>query len=94
VAAALDLADPDAREFLERAAVTDVDADPVLEARNLIAAATRRQLALMVSTTGSDQLRAITEARVSLDQIDDPERADLAAEALLGWLQGASEGDE
>ena len=94
VAAALDLADPDAREFLERAAVTDVDADPVLEARNLIAAATRRQLAQMVSTTGTDQLRAITEARVSLDQIDDPERADLAAEALLGWLQGASEGDE
>lgn len=94
VSAALDLADPDAREFLERAAVTDVDADPVLEARNLIAAATRRRLASMVSVTGADQLRAITEARVSLDQIDDPERADLAAEALLGWLQGASEGDE
>ena len=74
--------------------VVDVDADPVLETRNLIAAATRRRLASMVSVTGADQLRAITEARVSLDQIDDPERADLAAEALLGWLQGGSEGSE
>ena len=94
VSAALDLADPEAREFLERAAVTDVDADPVLEARNLIGAAVRRRLARMVSVTGADQLRAITEARVLLDQLDDPERADLAAEALLGWLHGANEGDE
>jgi DNA primase len=51
IEAALDLADPDAREFLERASVADVDADPVLEARNLIAAATRRRLASMVSVT-------------------------------------------
>ena len=55
---ALDRADPEAREFLERAAVADVDADPVLEARNLIAAATRRRLAQMVVDIAPDQLPA------------------------------------
>ncbi len=91
---ALDLADPDAREFLERASVADVDADPVIEARNLVAAATRRQLAQMVGVAGADAIRAMTTARMWLDQLDDSEQADVAAEALLGWLQGASEGSE
>ena len=91
---ALERADPDAREFLERAAVADVDADPVVEARNLLAAATRRRLSQMVGVTGSDAQRAIRDARVSLDEMDDAERADDAAEALLGWLTGASEGAE
>ncbi len=89
---ALGLADPEAREFLERAAVADVDADPVLEARNLIAAATRRRLSQMVVDIAPDQLFAIREARLQLDQMEDAEGADVAAEALLGWLQGASEG--
>ena len=91
---ALELADPEAREFLERAAVADVDADPLLEARNLIAAATRRRLAKMVVDIAPDQLPAIRDARVQLDQMEDPERADVAAEALLGWLQREPEGDE
>ncbi|MFI0527886.1 MAG: DNA primase, partial [Ilumatobacteraceae bacterium] len=91
---ALDRADPEAREFLERAAVADVDADPVLEARNLIAAATRRRLAQMVVDIAPDQLPAIRGARLQLDEMEDPERADVAAEALLGWLHGASEGAE
>ena len=91
---ALELADPDAREFLERAAVADVDADPLLEARNLIAAATRRRLAQMVVDIAPDQLPAIRDARLQLDQMEDPERADVAAEALLGWLQREPEGDE
>ena len=43
--AALEAADPDAREVLERAAVADLDVDPEVEARNLIAAAVRRELA-------------------------------------------------
>ncbi|MDO9174033.1 MAG: hypothetical protein Q7V62_04455, partial [Actinomycetota bacterium] len=92
IEAALELADPDAREFLERAAVADVDADPVLEARNLIAAATRRRLAQMVGVTEADELHAMRDARVALDDMEEPERADAAAEALLGWLQGAHEG--
>jgi len=91
---ALDLADPEAREFLERAAVADVDADPLLEARNLIAAATRRRLGQMVVDIAPDQLPAIRDARLQLDEMEDPERADVAAEALLGWLQREHEGDE
>ncbi|MDO8361727.1 MAG: DNA primase [Actinomycetota bacterium] len=94
IEAALQLADPEAREFLERAAVADVDAEPVVEARNLIAAATRRQLGRSVSLTEPDQLRSIRDARLALEQIDEAEGADAAAEALLGWLQGASEGSD
>lgn len=91
---ALELADPEAREFLERASVADVDADPLLEARNLIAAATRRRLAQMVVDIAPDQLPAIRDARLQLDQMEEPERADVAAEALLGWLHREPEGDE
>ncbi len=91
---ALELADPEAREFLERASVADVDADPLLESRNLIAAATRRRLARMVVDIAPDQLPLIRDARLQLDDMEDPERADVAAEALLGWLQREHEGDE
>jgi len=41
-----------------------------------------------------DQLLAIRDARLQLDEMEDPERADVAAEALLGWLQRAHEGEE
>jgi len=88
---ALELADPEAREFLERAAVTDVDADPVLEARNLIAAATRRLLARQAGITDPAVMLSMREARLALELIDRPDSADGAAEALLGWIQGASE---
>ncbi len=91
VEAALELADPEARELLERASVADVDADPVIEARNLIAAATRRRLARSVQLTEPEQLLAVREARLALEEIDNPERADIAAEALLGWLEGVGE---
>ena len=94
IEAALALADPEAREFLERASVADVDADALLESRNLIAAATRRRLAQMVVDIAPDQLPLIRDARLQLDDMEDPERADVAAEALLGWLHGASEGAE
>ena len=89
---ALELADPEAREFLERAAVTDVDADPVLEARNLIAAATRRQLAASTHTTDPEALHALRDARLALETIEQSDAADAGAETLLGWLKGASEG--
>ncbi len=91
VEAALELADPEARELLERASVADVDADPVIEARNLIAAATRRRLARSVQLTEPEQLLAVRDARLALEEIDNPERADTAAEALLGWLEGVGE---
>ncbi|CAN5524906.1 hypothetical protein BH10ACT2_BH10ACT2_06510 [soil metagenome] len=91
---ALELADPEAREFLERAAVTDVDADPVLEARNLIAAATRRQLASSVHVTDPDAVHALRDARLALETIEQSDAGDAGAETLLGWLKGASEGRE
>jgi DNA primase len=88
---AMELADPEARELLERAAVADVDADPVMEARNLIAATTRRLLARQVGVTEPEALHAMREARLALERIDQPEHADDAAEALLGWIHGANE---
>ncbi len=91
IEAALELADPEAREFLERAAVADLDADPIIEARNLIAAATRRLLARQVTVTDPDELHAMREARLALELIDDSDSADGAAEALLGWIQGVNE---
>jgi DNA primase len=88
---ALELADPEAREFLERAAVSDVDAEPVVEARNLIGATTRRLLTRQVGVTEPEDLMAMREARLQLELIDDAEAADGAAEALLGWIQRVSE---
>lgn len=91
---ALELADPEAREFLERAAVTDVDANPVLEARNLIAAATRRQLAASVHITDPKAVHALRDARLALEEIEQTDAGDAGAETLLGWLKGATEGRE
>ena len=84
-------AGPEARELLERAAVADLDADPVLEARNLIAAATRRLLARHSAASEPEQLLAMRTARLDLELIVRPDTADSAAEALLGWIKGASE---
>ena len=91
---ALEKADPEAREFIERAAVADLDVDPVVEVRNLIAAATRRRLSRHPATGAVDELRAMRDARLALERIDDPEGADAAAEELLGWLQGVHEESE
>ena len=55
LAVAIETADPEAREVLERAAVADLDVDAETEARNLIAAAVRRQLAQR-SGTGDPEL--------------------------------------
>lgn len=94
---ALSLADPEARELLERAAVADLDVDPVREARNLVAAATRRALARRRGTT-TDELLELSEARLHLERIDDPVHGEEAAEALLLWLEEVPEergdGDE
>ena len=73
--AAIDAADPDAREVLERAAVADVDVDPEAEARNLIAAAVRRELrvggAARTGMGDPELIRDDAEARI---QLEDPGR--------------------
>ncbi len=94
LAAALDAADPDARELLERAAVADLEADPFVEACNLVAAATRRELARCARSGAPmslDELRDVSEARRQLELLDEPATAQDAAGVLLGWLAGRGE---
>jgi DNA primase len=84
--AALDAADPDARAVLERAAVADLDVDPEVEARNLIAAAVRRELATPVSGGAPDRIRDDAEARLQLEDLSAQIAGASAAGWLLGWL--------
>ena len=89
--AALDEADPEARELLERAAVADFDAEPFVEACNLIAAAVRRELARPMSVIDAESMLAHSEARRSLELLDEPDTAQEAAGVLLGWLERRGE---
>jgi DNA primase len=84
--AALDAADPDARDVLERAAVADLDVDPEVEARNLIAAAVRRELAVPAAAGDPARIRDDAEARLQLEDLGQPIAAGSAAGWLLGWL--------
>ena len=89
--AALDAADPEAREVLQRAAVADLDADPEIEAFNLINAAVRRELNLRKQITDNDEIRADSQARRQLEQFTDGTSPQNAAESLLGWLRRRTE---
>jgi DNA primase len=94
VTAALEEADPEARELLERAAVADLEAEPFVEACNLIAAATRRELQRSARSgrpMDLDELREVSEARRQLELLDEPATAQEAAGVLLGWLEGRGE---
>ena len=84
---ALQAADPEAREVLERAAVADLDADPEIEAFNLISAAVRRELGRRLRITDSDEIREDSEARVQLEQLSIRGSPQIAGEWLLGWLK-------
>jgi DNA primase len=84
--AAIEAADPDAREVLERAAVADLDVDPEVEARNLVAAAVRRELRHAPRSGDPDAVRDDAEARRRLEELGDPIAAAPAAEWLLVWL--------
>jgi DNA primase len=90
--AALEAADPEARELLERAAVADLDADPFIEACNLIVAAVRRELSRSTTVVDPDSMRATTEARQQLELLDSVATAQDAAGVLLGWLEERGEG--
>ncbi len=91
VGRSLDLADPEAREMIERAAVADIDADPAIEGRNLIAAAVRREMARRVNETDPIEILANRDARLALERFDEPSTGNDAAERLLGWLQRRNE---
>ena len=86
LSAALDAADPDARDVLERAAVADLEVQPEVEARNLIAAAVRRELSHPGSAGDPARIREDAEARLQLEELAQPIAAGSAAGWLLGWL--------
>ena len=86
VTKALELADPEAREVLERAAVADVETQPIREAWNLLSAAVRRELAHRVTLSDPEQIRVDRSARLLLENLEVPGMAESSAEQLLGWL--------
>jgi DNA primase len=86
LAVAIETADPDAREVLERAAVADLDVDAETEARNLIGAAVRRQLAQRSGTGDPELIRDDADARLHLEALGAAISSAEAAEWLLGWL--------
>ena len=89
---ALELADPEAREVLERAAVVDLSDDAVLEARNLIGAAVRRELKR--SSRRSRCRRPTVRSRAhgcGSKSSTTSERGLDVAGWLLGWLEGRME---
>jgi DNA primase len=83
---AIETADPDAREVLTRAAVADLDVDPEAEARNLIAAAVRRQLSQRAGIGDAELIREDRDARLHLEELSSANAAATSAEWLLGWL--------
>jgi DNA primase len=88
---ALELADPEAREVLERAAVADLDLDPEIEARNLIRAAVRRELGRRTRVEDPVAIREDIEARQRVDGLDGAQPDPELAEWLLQWLDRRSE---
>ncbi len=90
--AALQQADPEAREVLERAAVVDLEVDAEVEARNLIAAAVRRELASVARLVDPVVEREDRDAQLRLQDLEAPEHAAGAAEWLLVWLTSRTEG--
>lgn len=94
LAVAIESADGSIQDVLEGAGMADVDGDPVVEARNLIAAATRRELRRVVVGAGSDRIAADASARLTLEALAEPDRADEASAWLLGWLMDRAEGDD
>ena len=86
VEAAILLVEGEARDIIERAAVSDFETDPILESRALLAAAVRRELAQRVHITDSDEIRQDRQARITLADFNDPRKANDAAMQLLQWL--------
>ena len=84
---AIETCDPEAREVLERAAVADLDADPEIEALNLISAQTRRVLLRRRRILDPIEVREDAEARVHLETVMNGTSPQVAAEWLLGWLE-------
>ena len=82
----LERLDGQARDVVERAAIVDVVVDAPMEARVLIAAAVRRELRRVIPGADSEKIASDAQARRLVEDLQDPHRAEDAAEWLLGWL--------
>ena len=88
---ALEMADAEARELIEHIAVLDVEATPDLEARNLIAAASRRKLDRLVRSGDIHAALEVIEVKHLMERLEDGQLGPAAADELLSWLASADE---
>lgn len=86
VHAALQIASPEAAKIIERAAVYDAEADPMVEARALIAAAVRRELSKRGQIADVEIIQQQRQVRIALEDLAKPDKATAAAVHLLQWL--------
>ena len=83
---ALQSAAPDAADIIERAAVYDIDADPLVESRALISAAVRRELSRRRMGSDIEQIQNDRMVRNALEDLNKHDKAQNAAVILLQWL--------
>ncbi len=88
---AIEKADPEVRDLLERLSVADVDADSRAELRNLVGAACRRELDVLRLERDLSRNAELVSTRRLVEQLDDPEAGWEAAGQLLRWLTGRRE---
>ena len=83
---ALQSVQPDAADIIERAAVYDIDADPLVESRALISAAVRRELSRRRLGSDIEQIQNDRMVRNALEDLNKHDKAQNAAVSLLQWL--------
>jgi DNA primase len=88
---AIEQADPEVRDLLERLSVADVDGDSRAEVRNLVGAACRRELDILRAERDLSRNAELVSTRRLLEELDDAEAGWEAAGQLLRWLTGRRE---
>ena len=83
---ALQSVQPDAADIIERTAVYDIDADPLVESRALISAAVRRELSRRRLGSDIEQIQNDRMVRNALEDLNKHDKAQNAAVILLQWL--------
>ncbi len=83
---ALQSVESDAADIIERAAVYDIDADPLVESRALISAAVRRELSRRRLGSDIEQIQNDRMVRNALEDLNKHDKAQTAAVILLQWL--------
>ena len=91
LAAALEIVDPEARALLERAAVADLEFDPMITVHTLIRQAVRNMLGRRTHVTDMAEAMADRDARLQLELLDESLSDQSPADALLQWLDQRSE---